>query len=327
MPREPLTEDEFVSVVAVLEPSVSEPDRHIEAIAAHVAARYANFEIIAVDNGLDNAGLASIRDVLHRVECVRVVRLSRAVSMNTATLAGLDSAIGDLVITFEPGLDPLTAIDLVLERLRAGSEIVQGVSTVPFRDGPLGDLARSAFYSYNRRSLGIDIPRDATYLTGLTRRAVNALTTGTRQQRFVRHLIRHSGFAIADVPYTPVRRPERRGSVWRGLIDAIEMVSSYSTHPLRIVTVAGLVAALLNLVYIVYVLVVRLVRSGVAEGWTTTSLQMSIMFFVICVILAVQAEYLGRILAESRREIGYLVMEELESDDVVGSAERRNVAR
>ena len=50
------------------------------------------------------------------------------------------------------------------------------------------------------------------------------------------------------------------------------------------------------------------------------------MFFLVCIILAVQSEYLGRILVETRNEPSYLVMEELESDVLIADPDRRNVS-
>jgi hypothetical protein len=187
-------------------------------------------------------------------------------------------------------------------------------------------MGRRLFYWYNRRFLGIDIPLRATYLIGLTRRAVNPLTASQRSHRYLRHLIRFIGFRLTDYSYSPTEGPSRRRTFKAGYTEAIEMVSSYSTHPLRVVTVVGVLAGLFNLLYAVYVIVVRLVADRVAEGWTTTSLQLSLMFFVISVIIAVQAEYIGRILTETRREPSYFVMEELESETLIADLERRNVS-
>jgi hypothetical protein len=93
-----------------------------------------------------------------------------------------------------------------------------------------------------------------------------------------------------------------------------------------VVTVLGSLAALFNLLYAVYVLTFTLFIGGVMEGWTTTSLQLSLMFFIISVVLAVQSEYVGRILTETRREPSYVIMEELESETLISDLNRRNVS-
>ena len=104
------------------------------------------------------------------------------------------------------------------------------------------------------------------------------------------------------------------------------MITSYSIRPLRVVSLAGLIVAGVNLAYALYVVVVFLADNAVERGWTTTNLQLSIMFFFLFVSLAVLSEYIGRLLAESRREPTYFIMEELMSERLIADETRRNIA-
>jgi hypothetical protein len=63
----------------------------------------------------------------------------------------------------------------------------------------------------------------------------------------------------------------------------------------------------------------------VERGWTTTNLQLSVMFFILFLSLAVISEYLGRILSESRRGPEYIVLEELVSSRFIADEGRRNI--
>lgn len=317
--------DVFVSVVAVLDSRLSDVAAFLVPLHGLVASAYTNYEIVLVDNGVTAAQSVVLRGILGELACVRVLRLSKRYSADTAVFAGLEAAIGDHVVVLTPEFDPIESVPRLVELTMAGNDIVQGISLVPLGGSWLDRLGRSAFYRYNRRFLGVDIPRTATYLTGLTRRAVNSMTNTDRSYRYLRHLMRHVGYQLVEYRYTPLRADSRRRTPRDGLVQAIEMVSSYSTHPLRVVTVVGVVAGLFNLVYAVYVVGVNLVRHDVAAGWTTTSLQQSLMFFLISIILAVQSEYIGRILNETRREPVYVVMEEWSSESLIADAERRNV--
>jgi hypothetical protein len=185
--------------------------------------------------------------------------------------------------------------------------------------------ARSVFYWANRRLLNVDMPKNATYLTVLSRRAANSLLNVSRNHRYLRHLVRHVGYDLAELPYLPVV-PARRRTLLSGYREAAEMITSYSTRPLRFVTFTGVVGALMNLAYASYVVILNIVNTRLQPGWTTTSLQLSLMFFIVCVILAVQSEYTGRILAESRRDPSYFVMDDIESSSIIADRERRNVS-
>jgi hypothetical protein len=319
--------DIFVSVVAVLDSSTTDVSKFVEDLDGETSARYSNYELILVDNGIQPAELVGLREILAALPCIRVLRLSRRFTADSALFAGLESAIGDYVVILNPTYDPVETIAHVVNQLRdGGADIVQGMSSVPLGGTWRAMLGRRAFYWYNRRFLGVDIPLRATSLIGLTRRAVNTLTATSRSHRYLRHLIRHVGYRISDFTYLPRLGPTYRRAVKSGYSEAVEMISSYSTHPLRVVTLLGAFAALGNLLYVGYVVVIGLILGGAVQGWTTTSLQLSLMFFTIGLVLAVQSEYIGRILTETRREPSYVIMEELESETLIADLERRNVS-
>ena len=107
----------------------------------------------------------------------------------------------------------------------------------------------------------------------------------------------------------------------------IEMLSNYSSHPLRALTYFGMFAGFLNVLYAIYVVVVNVSRDEVARGWTTLSLQMSLMFFFLFIIIAILAEYIGKILLETRKEPPYHIMSELSSTISFADETRRNVTK
>jgi polyisoprenyl-phosphate glycosyltransferase len=315
--------DMFVTVVAVVDihtTGVLEISRQAQAL---LEAHYTNYELVLIDNGLASEQLAALTVALEELPCIRIIRLSRRYSTDTAIFAGLEAAIGDYVVVLTPGFDPISAIPAIVALNAAGNDVVQGISTVPLGGGVLGKIGRSMFYRYNRNRLGIDIPVEATNLVGLTRRTVNSLANVSRNHRYLRHLLRYIGFRMVEYAYTPDRGRERRPGL---ILEAVEMVSSYSTHPLRVVTVVGVAAAAVNLIYAVYVVAVNIFSPYVERGWTTTSLQLSLMFIVLSVILAVLSEYIGRILTESRQESSYFITEELESNTLISDLGRRNIS-
>lgn len=317
--------DIFVSVVSVFDAGTAAPSMLLREIQSLLAARYTNYEIVVVDNGVDAAELATLAIELRTIPCVRVLRLSRSFAYDTAVFSGLESAIGDYVLVLEAGVDPADELPLLVDAMLAGADIVQGTAKPRRRPRLAERWGRNLFYRYNRRALRFDVPHDATYFTGFTRRSLTVLLSNSRRYRYLRHLMRHIGFTIIDVPY--VQRDPRAKT--RGLkasgIEAIEMVTSYSVHPLRVMSTIGVLVALANLVYAIYVVVVYFSLTDVARGWTTTSLQISVMFFFLSIAVAIFSEYIGRLLTETRREPAYFVMEELTSDQLLADESRRNV--
>jgi hypothetical protein len=96
---------------------------------------------------------------------------------------------------------------------------------------------------------------------------------------------------------------------------------------LRALTYFGIFASILNLIYAIYVLIINLSNINIEKGWTTLSLQSSLMFFIIFIIMAMLAEYIGQILEETRNEAPYHIKQELSSTISIADETRRNVTK
>lgn len=321
----PALQDIFVSLVMVIDEDMAELPGYLSGIQKKLSKLYTNYEIVVVSNGLYQNESHNVTDILDSTPCVRIIRLSYKTHYDTALFAGLEVAIGDYVVTFNPVLDDIKSVEGIVE-LGKKNDIVQGVSNVPLKGIFGSQLGRKLFYWYNRKYVGVDIPLNATYFAVYSRRAINALTSLKRSVRHIRHMSRFIGFKLVNYEYTPAENPSRQRSLKTGAIEALEIVTSYSAHPLRFVTWLGVFAGVVNLLYGLYVVVLNLANVNVAEGWTTTSLQLSAMFFFLFLILVVLAEYIGRIMTESRKDPNYFVADELTSSVALADTDRRNIS-
>ena len=148
-----------------------------------------------------------------------------------------------------------------------------------------------------------------------------------RNYRHIRHLARRIGYGYTTQEYTPTDNPSNQRRLKNGVFEALEIVTSYSTHPLRFVTWLGLFAGIINVVYACYIVVLNISLSNLAPGWTSTSMQLSLMFFVLFIIIVILSEYIGRIITESYREPNYLVADELVSTVALANVDRRNIKK
>lgn len=320
--RESTQLDIFVSLVTVAGANHTSQLREVVQQSVDLLrSQYTNFELIIVDNGLAPGVLLTLQSLLDELPCIRILRLSGHLDFDTAVFCGLEAAIGDYAVVFEAGRDPVAEISDLVDELARGADIVQGLSESPDRN-LRRRFARRWFFWLSHVATGLQVSADATYFTAFSRRAVNAMVGSPTGLKYLRHLLRHVGFEVIEFNYE--RLPEQIGRNRPGLVAAIEVITNYSLRPLRTIAALGLIAAALNLVYAVYVVLVFL-SSTVERGWTTTNLQLALMFFVLFVAVAVMSEYLGRILSESRRGPLYIVMEELVSSQLIADESRRNI--
>lgn len=319
-------EDIFVSVVIATTSDEVDLSGYIRELSVMLAERYTNYEIILVDNGTDRTVIEAVTGLLDQVPCVRVISLSQRQKYDTAIFAGLDSAIGDFVCTLNPAVDPINEVpEIISENQQV--DAVQGVSKTPIKSVFGGQAGRRLFYWYNRHYIDIDIPVNATYFASYNRAVVNAVTATSRNHRHIRHLVRSIGYRPVLFYYEPTGNPASQRTLKTGVVEALEIAASYSTHPLRFVTWLGFLAGIINVLYVVYILIVNLTNKHITEGWTTTSLQLSSMFFILFAIMVILAEYVGRILVESRREPQYYIKNEESSSVGLADKSRRNIER
>ncbi|MDB5160582.1 MAG: glycosyl transferase family 2 [Candidatus Saccharibacteria bacterium] len=319
-------QDIFVSTVVVVGPDSLYVDTYLRRLTSTLRASYSNYEIVVIDNNVKPEELEDMKLLLSELPCIRIISLSREHDIDTAIFAGLEAAIGDYVCTLDQTLDPTEVIpDMVAANEEV--DIIQGISTAPVK-GVMGTRpGRKLFYWYNRKFMNIDISVNSTYLMAFNRKAINAITGSNRDHRHIRHLARVIGFKLGTFPYTPISNPRKVRSLRGGVIEALETITSYSTHPLRVVSWLGVIASFLNLIYAIYVVVINIVGKNLAQGWTTTSLQLSGMFFLLFLGIVIISEYINRILSEQRNDQKYLINDEFSSTVSIADTERKNVTK
>jgi dolichol-phosphate mannosyltransferase len=309
-----------VSVVAPLENDGAILETFLRELDRVMTANFRFFEIILVDDGSTDGTRQVVERLLKEIQRVRYLRLSRRFGRDIALSAGIESAIGDYVVTMDPSADPVDVIPAMVLRCRELGGIVHGVAENPANRSPIREMIGTLFRGYCSKHLGADLKRGAEDFRVMSRQAVNALLQIREQSRYLRVLTLTLGYHHETFAYQRVDHgvPERVGSWAQEAARAVDLLAANSRHPLRFVTLAGMAGALLNLLYAGYVLAIFLVKNlilhqYVAAGWTTLSLQQSGMFFFICVILTVLSEYVGTILGEVRSRPLYFIGHEANS--------------
>lgn len=317
-------EDTFVSVVAPIKNSQKVIESFLRRVDDILRRRFANYEVVLIDDASTDDSVAVVQGMLSKINCVRLIRLSRSFGEDIAISAGLESAIGDYVVIMNPEMDPPDLIPQIVEKARAGVGILTGVS-ISGRQGFLRRMLAHLFHAYCRRVLNVDLIPNSTQFRVLSRQAVNAVTQIHSRYRELRLLAATVGFNRYTFSYEPLR--ESRKPLKRAIADAIGLLVANSVHPLRFVSALGLMASALNFVYLLYVIAIYFTKADVAPGWTTLSFQHGVMFLMIFLILTVLSEYVGRLLEESQDRPLFFVLDEKNSSVLISDETRRNIVR
>jgi glycosyltransferase involved in cell wall biosynthesis len=304
-----------VSIIVPLHQDSPLLDVIIPEIDRVISSSYRFFEIVLVDDGSTDGTAVSIQPILKKVKRIRYLRLSRPFGRDVALSAGIESAIGDYVVTIDPRTDPIDIIPKMIDACRKTGGIVHGIANNQAGRSKLREGMGYVFRNYCKKHMGVEIKRGVSDLRVMSRQAANALLQIREQSRYLRVLTLTLGYEHSFFPYSLENRPgsERQTGILSELATAIDLLAANTRHPLRVVTALGLFGAILNLLYGGYVLAIFLTKPGIAAGWTTLSLQLSGMFFFVCLILAVLSEYVGTILGEVRSRPLYFISQESNS--------------
>ena len=270
------------------------------------------WEILFIDDGSHDATLAAILAEHRADQRVRCVSLSRNFGKEAALSAGLDHAIGQVVIPLDVDLqDPPEVIDTMLARWREGNDVVYGVRRNRDSDSLPKRLTADLYYRAHNYLSTDKIPEHAGDFRLLDRKVVDVIRLMPERNRFMKGLFAWAGVRQAAVEYdrTPRAVGETKFNYWKLWTLALDGITSGSTLPLRVWSYLGGAVAILSLFYAGYVAVRTIIFGGDVPGYP--SLMVAILFLggVQLLSLGVLGEYVGRILVETKHRPIYVVRE------------------
>lgn len=271
------------------------------------------WEIIVVDDGSTDDTVTVVAQWC-RLSGFRCVSLSRNFGKEAAITAGLSAAHGDAVIVLDGDLQHSpTLIRTMVGHWLEGAEVVYAVRKERADESALKRAGARLFYKLVNASDRFTLPEDAGDFRLMDRKVVDALLSLPERSRFMKGLYAWVGFKAVAMPYTPGPRLQGK-STFNGMRLfnlAIEGLTSFTTWPLRMVTVAGLLLSVPAFGYGAYLVIEHLFVGNAVSGWTT--IVVSLMFFIgiQMVSTGILGEYVARIFEEVKGRPLYVVKKEL----------------
>src|ERR1044071_4570491 len=169
-------------------------------------------EIILVDDGSGDHSLEMMRGLRQHDLRVRYLSLARSVGHQIAVTAGLRFAQGDAVVVLDADLqDPPELIPAMIEKWRAGYQVVYAQRTARQRESPAKKLFAYIFYRVLRLLTTVDMPAETGDFCLMDRKVVDVLNALPERGRYLRGLRAWIGFRQTAVPFE--REPRFAGSV------------------------------------------------------------------------------------------------------------------
>ncbi|GAA1631130.1 glycosyltransferase family 2 protein [Actinoplanes couchii] len=305
----------MISVVAPIWNEGPGVDRFVARLSEVLGDAQIDFELVLVDDGSSDDSWARINHQALVDPRVRGLRLSRNFGKEAALLAGLEHANGDAVVVIDSDLQhPPSAIPPMVRRWQEGAHVVEAVKRNRAGQSIGNRISAKLFNRTFTRLTRVDLV-DATDFRLLARPAVDALRRMPEHSSFFRGTSSWIGFTRATVE-VEIDHREGGASRWtaRRLARlAVNGLTSFTSAPLHLVTLAGLGFAVFALILGVQT-VIRWISGGSVAGFTTVILLLLVTGTFVLIGLGVIGEYLARIHEEVRGRPRYLIQERAGAD-------------
>jgi len=271
-----------------------------------------DFEFLFVNDGSRDKTLEIIKDFAEKDRRVAYVNFSRNFGKEIAMIAGFDHVTGDATVIIDADLqDPPELIPEMIKYWEEGYDDVYAKRLSREGETWFKKFSSQLFYRILQRSTNIPIQIDTGDFRLLDRRCIEALKQIRESQRYTKGMFSWIGFKKKEITYK--RDPRIAGKSkfnYPKLINfAIDGILSFTTAPLRISTILGILISFIAFIFIIIVVIKTMIFGDAVAGYP--SLMAVILFLggVQLLSLGIIGEYIGRIFNETKNRPLYLVEE------------------
>ncbi|MDM5332394.1 glycosyltransferase family 2 protein [Ureibacillus composti] len=273
-------------------------------------------ELIFVNDGSKDGTWESIQRASGEIDSVKGINFSRNFGKEAAILAGLEFAKGECCVVMDCDLQHPPETVVQMYRLwEEGFEIVEGVKLTRGKESKLHGLFSKSFYRLINQATGFDMSKSSDFKL-LDRKVVDAYIQLPERKLFFRALSFWLGFKSVQVEFDVGERTEgeTKWSYVSLLKYALNNITSFSTAPMQLITLIGILFLLFSVILGVQSLINYLSGHSL-EGFTTIILLLLGTGSLIMISLGIIGFYISKIYEEVKRRPRYIVS---------GKTDRRN---
>ena len=272
-----------------------------------------DFEFIFVNDGSRDKTVEAVKALREKDERVHLVSFSRNFGKESAIYAGFEKANGDFVVLMDADLqDPPALLPEMFENIEKGFDMVSTRRVTRKGEPPIRSFFARRFYGLMRKISSTEIVDGARDYRMMTKQVRDAILSMKEYNRFSKGIFGWVGFNNKWLEYENIQRAagETKWSFWKLFKYSIEGIMAFSTVPLSIALVLGIIFCLFGFGFLLYFIISAAVSGTyVFNGGTIVS---SIAFVggIILVCIGVMGLYLSKVYLEVKNRPIYIVKEE-----------------
>ena len=270
-------------------------------------------ELLYIDDGSVDGTVREVKKLREKDERVHLVSFSRNFGKEAAMFAGLEKSKGDYVVLMDVDLqDPPSLLPEMFSYIEQGYDSVATRRVSRKGEPPIRSFFARMFYKLMKKISKTEIMDGARDYRLMTRQMVNAILSMKEYNRFTKGIFGWVGFNTKWLEYENVERAkgETKWNFWKLLIYSLDGIAAFSTVPLMIASVLGVVFCVFAFLMIIFIIVRKLIFGDPVSGWPS----------LVCIILmtsgvqffctGIVGQYLAKTYMEVKNRPIYLAKEE-----------------
>lgn len=281
-----------------------------EAVKNDFSAADYEYEIVFVNDGSGDGTFKELQKLCAGDIPVKIVNFSRNFGKEAAMYAGLCESEGEYITIIDADLQqrPSIAFDMVRTLDTEPEYDCVAAFQQQRKEGKVLSFFKKSFYKTINKISEADFVQGASDFRTFRRPMVEAILRMDEYFRFSKGLFSWVGFKTKFIPYEVEERASgsSKWSFAKLFKYALEGIFAFSTTPLRISTIVGLIAALLSVIYIVVVVVQKLFWGIDVPGYATIVVLILLLGGIQLCCLGIIGEYIARTYIQTKNRPIYI---------------------
>ncbi len=307
----------FTAVIPCYNEEANVPDIYTEILKneEYFKAHDIELEILYVDDGSKDGTVNEVKKLAANDKRVRLISFSRNFGKEAAIYAGLENSNGDYTALMDADLqDPPSLLPKMFDEIFTCQYDCVATRRVTRKGEPLiRSFFARRFYRIMRKISKTDIVDGARDYRLMCRGMVDAIVSMHEYNRFSKGIFGWVGFKTKWLEFENVerRKGETKWSFWGLFKYSLEGIMGFSTAPLAMASVLGIVFTLIAFLAIIFIIIRTLIFGDPTSGWPSMACIIIFMGGIQLFCVGILGQYLSKVYLEVKERPIYIVKERI----------------
>lgn len=272
-----------------------------------------SFELIFVNDGSSDDTLKQVKILASKDSIVKYISFSRNFGKESALYAGLKKSSGDYIVVMDIDLqDPPQLIPDMIGYIESDNyDVVATRRSTRSGEPIIRSFFSKLFYRLVNTISDIHLVDGARDYRMMTRQVVDSILELGEYNRFSKGLFNWVGFDVKWIEYENIERNTGKTSwsFWGLFKYSIEGIVAFTTVPLTLSTIFGILFSIVSFIMIIIVVIRKILYSDPVAGWTSTISAILLLGGIQLLSIGILGKYLEKTYIETKNRPIYVIKE------------------